>query len=217
MLGILALPSLLFVLLSNGRAQDAIVRQFQSRISDWMGSEVSYSHAGLSNGNKIALQDLCIKDYRNDTMLYASHVIVRARAVQLLQKRFVIQKIIFDNADIRLRSDSILNLTPLVRRLTSGRENPPEHKMQLNLQDIEFTDSRFAYTVTDAIPDSGAVGVNFSDIRLDGMQLHITDLTPLDTGGVTFRIDRLAGVEQSGLDLRDLSADLFLDGQHMAF
>ncbi|MBR3286694.1 MAG: translocation/assembly module TamB domain-containing protein, partial [Bacteroidales bacterium] len=159
----------------------------------------------------------CIKDYRNDTMLYARHVIVRARAVQLLQKRFVIQKIIFDNADVRLRSDSILNLTPLVRQLTSGRENPPEHKMQLNLQDIEFTDSRFAYTVTDALPDSDAVGVNFSDIRLDNMQLHITELTPIDTGGVTFRIDRLSGTEQSGLELRDLSADLFLDGRHMAF
>ncbi|MBP5612074.1 MAG: translocation/assembly module TamB domain-containing protein, partial [Bacteroidales bacterium] len=60
-------------------------------------------------------------------------------------------------------------------------------------------------------------GVNFSDIRLDGMQLHVTGLTPVDTGGVNFRIDRLSGIEQSGLDLRDLSADLFIDGRHMGF
>lgn len=214
-IAVAVLSVILLLIVFSGATQNAILQQWRPRLSALLGSDVTYGHIRVARHGRVLIDDLCVRDYRNDTLLYVRHAVVRPRLAGLRQKQLVIQKILLQEADVQFRLDSVLNLTPLVRRFSRTDDDPDRERTKLKFNDIEFIDSQFSYQAVSRQPD-GEPGLDFSDIRLKNLQLHVIDLTPGDTGGVSFHIDRLTASDHSGFGINQLQADMSVSGQHMA-
>ncbi len=85
---LILLPVILYPLLQISAVQTYLVNRISSHISEGINSSISVGRIEYRFFNKLAINDILIKDQHNDTLLYTQEIIAGIRRFDLQRKTF---------------------------------------------------------------------------------------------------------------------------------
>jgi hypothetical protein len=179
-----------------------------------MGADVSFDGIAFRFPDKVDFTNLCVYDQRRDTLLFVTELVARLDLFSISGKEIRFSRILLQEPDIRLRMDSTrtFNSQFLLDAFKSPKKSSDGNKWALNFRDIEINNARLCIQTR---PDSqfrvtSPGAIDFSNLSVTGLSLHINHLTLPDSGGVAFRIQKLSLREQSGFEIVHLSSGVLI-------
>ncbi|MBA3648457.1 MAG: translocation/assembly module TamB domain-containing protein [Chitinophagales bacterium] len=99
---ILVLSGLLSAKLNDTDFQNYLTQRFTKYLSQKLNTDVRIDHVSYKLFHKFSLNNFLIKDLNNDTLIYSQNIDVEVAFINLLEKRFVINKIDLNNSQVYL-------------------------------------------------------------------------------------------------------------------
>lgn len=184
--------------------QDKMKSMLVEKLSDMTHMQISVGTLYPIFWEGVALQDVCVVDEKNDTVLNAKGVLVTVERLNLDSSLVELDKVFLHKPDIRVGYDSsgILNISPL---LNAFKSSDTTSNFRLLVNEISVRDARFSYK--DMTEDQSINnGMNFSNIAVTDMYMQ-AHLFSMDDAVYRLSIDKLSGKEQSGFQLQYLQTD----------
>ena len=208
----LAVPLILYVLLSLPSVQNSIAQRAEHELTALLGTDVHLGGVSVAPFNRIVLSDVSIKDPSGIEALNIGHIGAGISLMESLWgKRPLISYVELIDMDIKLYKDSMgapLNIQPIIDRFKSDGNKPPTaFDLAVNL--VVIRRSSLTYDVLDTpLADSARFDKNHisvSDFRADiSAPLIANDRLSID-------VKRLGAEERSGLSLKDFTVSVIAD------
>ena len=212
----LAVPLILYVVLSLPSVQQRIARTAEKELTELLGTDVSVGSVTIAPFNRVVLADVGVKDPTGEEALQVGHLGAGLSFFEgLWHKRLVITYVEIIDLDLHLyreSADAPLNIQPIIDRFKKKDDNGPS-KFDLAVNLIVIRRSGLSYDVRDAAPaDSGRFDqhhINVEGLRADLCAPVISD------SRIKVEIKRMAASERCGFLLRELRADVMVDKENM--
>lgn len=191
---------------------EKIRSQAVEQLSILLGADVSIRHLNVLPINRVELADVSIA-HQGDTLLTASALNAGVSMRNLLRGRIVITDVELMHPDIRLWRDSIgapLNVDPVIARLKGDGKNKPA-KFNLAVHTVVIRSGRVRYEVINA-PERE--GLDPNHISVNDLNADIT-APKVSNAEVRVNLKRMNFEERSGLNLRNLSAEVVYTPEHI--
>lgn len=212
----LAVPLILYVLLSLPSVQNSIAQRAEHELSALLGTDVHLGGVSVAPFNRIVLSDVVVRDQSGVEALNVGHIGAGISLIESLwSKRPLISYVELIDMDVNLYKDSIgapLNIQPIIDRFKSDGNKPPTaFDLAVNL--VVIRRSSLSYDVLDTtLADSTKFDKNHisvSDFRADiSAPLIANDRLSVD-------VKRLGAEERSGLSLKDFTVSVIADKDAM--
>jgi hypothetical protein len=214
-LSVIALPVLSFLLLQNNSIQNALAKKISTNLSKTFGSTVTINHVSLDMFNRLIVSGLFVEDWRHDTLLFSKKVTLDIEALNFRKKVINIGKLELDNAYVHLYIDSLrnLNLEYILDRILSTSDSTKEG-WDVIFENIGLKNSHFR--LEDYDKNQRDSGIYFSDLNLLNLKIRVKNLHTINSG-VTFRINKLAFIENSGFVVDNISSNLTIKKNFLHF
>ncbi len=130
---------------NSPKGQNILGQLVTKRLSNNLGVTIQIKHVGFSIFNKINLNDLLLKDKKNDTLLFAGQVNFRITDWFFVKEKIVLSYIGIENAIFNLnRTDSIWNYNFLEDYFFSAKKNATnKNALDLDFKKIELRNITF--------------------------------------------------------------------------
>ena len=212
--GILVLLFAAYALLHTSVVQTCLVSYFTSRIEYVTGVKIQIGGVDFRPVKSLVLNDMLLKDYRNDTLLYCKRVNVEIDSFRLTSRSFTVQDVTLEEAYFNLwlvrgEEKSEMNLDVFLKALKKGKTVAGMQRRQsldwaVGLKRIRIRDSRFVYKEQEYEPLE--YGINWTDVACRGVNADITELDFADK--VRLKVSGLSLTEKSGFVLKELNAEV---------
>ncbi|MDE6378635.1 MAG: hypothetical protein K2K72_07815, partial [Duncaniella sp.] len=215
----LAVPALLYLLLSIPGIQNSLGSRAENELSRLLGSQVSIGRVEFFPFNRIALADVSIQDPLNKDKecLHIGHLGLGVSLSESLWNRYpVVTYAELLDVSVNLRRDSLkapLNIDPILDRLKSKDDTEHETPFHLAVNMVVIRRSSISYDVSDRpVKEDGVFDPNH--IKVYGLRADLR-APYISNNSVSVQIKRLGASEQSGLTLSALSAHLDMSKEAM--
>ncbi len=199
------LPILMYAVLRTSYMQNYLTQRITAYLSKELQTEITVGKVDVSFFLNIVLEDVSVKDRKNNTLLQTDKLTLHTGRISLRNKVFGIRKLSFQNPDVRIikyKGEDDYNFRFLVDYFTSDPEKEPDVWGFLCDHFLLF-DSKFKLI-------NENVEVNQVNDKLDFNRILLTDFN-IDISDVSFGEDEfeasfnhLSFVESSGLVLKNL-------------
>lgn len=209
----LAVPSLLYILLSIPAVQTRIGQLAENELTGMLGTPVFIGHVEFLPFTRVALRDVVVCDsLRNDILRIDQLGAGISLSETVLNRRPVITYVEILDMNLALwreSPDSPLNIDPVIARLSKKDDRKERSHFDLSVNMLVLRRSTLSYDVLSAPdPEPGVFDpqhVMISDLRADLRAPRISDrLLRVD-------VKRMALSERSGFDLRSFSTSVRMD------
>lgn len=211
--GILVVLLLSYALLHTSFVQTRLVKYFTGRIERTTGVKIEIGGVDFRPIKSLVLNDILLKDYRNDTLLYCKNLKVRIDSFRFSSRDFTVSEIALDHSYFNLwivrgKDKSQMNLDVFLNSLQRGkREKAVGEELSLGwkiaLNRIRVRNSRFVYKEQQYEPID--YGINWTDVECREVNADITE-PDFSDGKFRMRVEGLSLTEKSGFVLRELNA-----------
>lgn len=202
-----------YVLLQSSYVQTTLVRYITRHIKETTGVEIQIGGVDFRPMSSLVLNDVLLRDFKNDTLVYCRDLRVKADSFNLVERTFNIREIKLDGATFHLWVQDSTNATNIEMLIDSLAGEPATEKSDtspatdrknwlIGLQKISLRNSRFTYR--EEFIDSVDYGVNWKDIDCRDLNVDVSGFsftespTRLEVSGLSF-------VEKSGLRMKTMS------------
>ncbi len=218
---LVAVPLVLFLLLSAPRIQTWTVNRITGAVAGKTGAEISIGRVSYSFRHQVVLEDVLFRDLNGDTLLAAGRVDLRIREIRPSHGRFSFGRIDIRNPDFRLVQDTtgVMNLTEYLLSIRRDRERDSLKTIDIRFSDIDLFDGSF--TLADRSDTAGVIpgSMNFKNMHLgkingkvrdlriipDSVSMVVRGMSFIESGGFTGRsVDMNLAVVSSNLHFRDI-------------
>ncbi|GHT38805.1 DUF490 domain-containing protein [Bacteroidia bacterium] len=186
----------------------------QQKIKDIALAEImKKTHNQMSIGelrfrpfNQIQLKEVYANDLQGDTLLYVEKLSAGFDLFKLLDNQLLIQSVDLENFVANVQKDSMngdFNFQFLIDAFASGEpDTTTSSSMTIQIHDIKLKEGRLHYDILSepALKDSL---FDYNHIHLSHLQSDI-DLNSIDMKHLDIRINQLAFIEKSGLNVNRL-------------
>lgn len=208
----LAVPALLYILLSIPSIQSYFGRRAERDLTTLLGTEVSIGGVEYSPFTRIVLTDVTVSDPEGQSPLHIGHLGAGVSINESLWNRHpVITYAEIIDLEAHLWRDSVgapLNIAPFIERFKK-KEPGGKSTFDLAINLLVIRRSTFTYDIINAPHKEEGLfdpaHISISDIRADLRAPRISN------GGVSIDIKRLGASDRSGLTLSSLTALLYMD------
>ncbi|MFI3282207.1 MAG: translocation/assembly module TamB domain-containing protein [Rikenellaceae bacterium] len=200
-------PLMLSVLLTIPVVQNRVRERAVEFASEYMGTTVDIKKINVGAFGQLIFSGLYIEDYQRDTLLFADRVDIHILkiGIQSREIKFGSSKITGGEFHLRQGADSVMNIKPIVARLTP--EIPAQKSMVISFSTLEVEEFDLHIDLLQhRAPD---YGVDYGDMELQNMSARLDNFT-IDGPAIHASIERFAFEERSGFELLDLTGDLYL-------
>ena len=205
----------MWLLLSFTSIQSYVASKLTYMLRTNPGISVSVERVSISGLTQVSFSELYVYGEKNDTILYAPDLKVDIRRMSLSRKWIEIKKAVFNEPDIRFGiDDGQINFKYIIDLIGKG-DSLHKKPLRLFLHDVHINNAKFSLKNSEIIQKP--YGINFSDLYLNPLNIHVKGFQTLPEGGVAFHIESLSGTEKSGFVLDNLTADMFIEAQQLAF
>lgn len=210
------LPAILYPLLQISAVQTYLINRITSHLSKNINSTISVGKIEYRFFNKLAINDILIKDQHNDTLLYTREIIAGIRRFDLKQKTVRLSKVTLIDPVVSLITDSsgVMNLNWYLNMLKNPEDTVRKAPLKFSVSEIDISDGRFAFINRQAAP--GKTPVDFNNISIGEINTTIEDLKILNDT-TSFMVYSLGFRESSGFSVQKLSASVSLANQNFRF
>ncbi|MDE5611460.1 MAG: hypothetical protein K2I90_05520, partial [Odoribacter sp.] len=214
---LMLLGSGFYLLLQSPYVQTSLVGYVTRYVEATTGVKMQVGGVDFRPIRSLALNDVLIRDFRNDTLLYCKELRVETDSLNFLKHSFHIREIVLDEADVRLWVQDSTNKTnieilldslsrPIVPTgLSSSSDGYGQEEWWVGLQRISFRNSRFVYQEEIYKPEE--YGVNWTDVDCRNLNFDITGIDFTDSP-MKLEVSGLRFVEKSGLLLKNMSGSV---------
>lgn len=210
--GFLLLLGVTYALLLSPSVQTVLVKYVTDRIERVTGVQVQIGGVDFRPINSLVLNDVLVRDFRNDTLLYCRDLRVKADSLSFANRMFNVREVVLDGATFNLwvqDSTNYTNIEILLDSLAKGsgaaQEVTGSKKEQedwwFSLRKISLRNSRFTYR--EEIYEPIEYGVNWTDVDCRNLNVDITELNFMESP-MRMTVSDLNFVEKSGLQIRDM-------------
>jgi hypothetical protein len=203
------LPGILYPLLQISAVQTYLVNRISSHISKGINSTISVGRIEYRFFNKLAINDVLIKDQYNDTLLYTQEIIAGIRRFDLKQKKIRLGRVSLVKPVVAFITDSagVMNLTWYLDMLKNPADTIKNTPSNFSVDEIDISDARFSL-----INHSGTRGktvVDFNNLNLTSVNAIIEDLK-IYNDTTSFTLYNLGFRESSGFSVQKMSTSVTL-------
>ena len=200
---VFALPATAFILLQSNRIQTNVANRIMQVVSENLKTRFTIGRIDIAFLYRVRLNDVYLEDLSGDTLLFARSLTVGIRHFNPLNQEISFGSINLNKSMIRLSIDSTktLNLHYFIDKLKGNGNGKGGWKVKF--KNIRMNDSRFALKNYQTVPVE--YGVNFSDIRVSGINADVTNFSP-SPDSLSFLIRSFGFTEQSGFRLDNMTA-----------
>ncbi len=201
---LIILPLTLSLALSLHTVQSFVVGSLTNFATEKIGAKVEIGGVNFTLPYDIELHDLLVEDMAGDTLAYSKCATARVSALSLLRKELVVSKLTLKDSELQLREveAGILNLKEILLKITNPDKEP---NFRTSITKIEVENLDFSLTRLAISKDK--YGVDLSNIVFEGINGSVSNFVSYKR--ITeFTIDKFRGVEQSGLSILSLSAQM---------
>ncbi len=213
----LLLLLVLYASLHTPRVQTLLVRHFTQRIEHLTGVKMEIGGVDFRPLKSLILNDVLLRDHRNDTLLYCRNFFVEADSFRWSNRSFVVKEITFEEAYFNLwisrgAERSVMNIELFLDSLERLDNSSPEgtgrkRKWTMGLEKIRLRNCRFVYREEQYEPVD--YGINWTDVECRDVNVEMTGFR--FTGDTTkLRFSGLSLVEKSGFAIRELNTGAIL-------
>ncbi len=202
----IVLPAAFYIFLSSDWTQRRIRDFAQEELSSLLATEVTIGHVEIRPFSRLHLCEIDVKDDFDSVACHIQKVEARFETFELLlSRRLVIDFATISGLDARLYRSfpaSPLNIQAIISHLNSRPKKSSQSKIDLSLNNLTVRESKFSYD--DWSRPSTPDHFNPSHLRL--LDLEATIYAPkISNEAYTMELRHLSCLEQSGLNLRNLS------------
>jgi len=210
--GVLLLGMGLYALLQSPYVQTSLIRSLTHHIEVTTGVKIQVGGVDFRPMRSLVLNDVLVRDFRNDTLLYCEDLRVKADSFSILNRTFNIREIVLDKAVFHLWVEDSTNNTNIEilldslnrssrSSLSSTAKGTKQSNWWVGLQKIKLRNSRFTYR--EEIFEPVDYGVNWTDVDCRDLNVEVTGLD--FTGSpMSMEVSELNFVEKSGLILKNM-------------
>jgi hypothetical protein len=165
--------------------------------------------------NRLVLDDFYMEDEVGDTLAYSKKIILNLKKFSTAERMLDIQKISFKDCVVRLATDSnnVLNFNLITDKLKP--KDSTRVKMSINIDGIDVNNGVFIFDAYHKKP--GESGINFTDLRLEDVNLEINDLGKQRNDTLSFTISRLDFREKSGFTVKRFISGIEIHRKFIVF
>lgn len=223
--GLLLLLGVLYLLLKSPYVQTRLVDYITRQVETETGVKIRVGGVDFRPMRSLVLNDVLLKDFKNDTLIYCRDLQVKADSFNWLNRSFTIREILFDRACFHLwisrgEENAATNIEMFLDSLQRQKdtETPQlvplekERGWLIGLKKISVRNSHFTYREEAYEPID--YGVNWTDVECRDLNVDISDFN-FTEGPVRMLVSGLSFVEKSGLQMRDLSGQVQIGDDYL--
>lgn len=215
--GFLLLMGSLYGLLRTSYVQTSLVKYVTERIEATTGVKIQIEGVDFQPMKSLILNDVLLKDFKNDTLIYCREMKVKIDSFRLVDKSFTVREVLFDQACFHLwisraEENAATNVEMFLDSLQKGQKIsgmsgtlPEERGWLVDLKKVSIRNSHFTYQEEEYEPIE--YGVNWTDVDCRELNVDISgfDFLPETT---RIQVSGLSFVEKSGLVMKELSGQV---------
>ena len=189
--------------------QNKISKEVTNYLSNEINSDLSLEEVSLNGFSNLQLNKIFIPDLNGDTVLFVPKVVVDIQDINWLDRKFIIDQVIFKDAEIVLRKNPGKKKYEIEFLLNSFKKNQRESKdYQLLINEFKIENSQFHHLSKNSNKEINNVDIqNFKVINLNLLLNKIS----LDNNLFFSKISDLKFQHEKGFNISSLNADLYLD------
>ena len=209
---IFSLALTLWLVVSSTGVQTLGVRIAAAYFAKAWKTDVRIRSFSLNPWDGLVISDISVKDRYGEYLFKAKEVSVRPGIIHLKKHRINIETVFIDKGIVQLlthKGDTSLNLQFIIDYFASGDTTRKADTVKgvawdVNFSNIILTDTRFHFE--DENTPREPVGMDYSNIDVKDINLHLTDLR-FDADTIRTNILNLSATERSGFHVKHLSGE----------
>ena len=199
---LIILPLLPALLLAIPAVQNMAIDKAAVWAGDYLGTTVKVGHITVGLLNRVAVRDFYVADWDGDTLLYVKRADAYFGSLSSLAKKNLV--INYGNVQggkfvVRETDRGTFAVKEITDQLVALRKGK-KSEFRLDIHSLKGSDIDFMLYRND---DHNEVGVDYSDMRLLGIETHINDFY-VENSAVGGDIQSLSFTERSGFKLDNL-------------
>ncbi len=208
-----------FLLLQSPKVQTYLTQTIAGNLSNRFHTSISIGAVTFRPFNSLVLKNVFVADQKGDTLLFSKEIAAKLTRFSFKRRSLTIGSILLKSTTAKLHADSLgnTNFDFLVDALSSPSDTTtttsesPSWKVELN--SLAIDDLNFAYKQQNN--DKPEWGVNYDDLRVNHLNLNISDLKTSDDS-LSCYIDYINLEEKSGFKLDKLSGFYLMTPKSMS-
>lgn len=189
--------------------QNKISKEVTNYLSNEINSEISLGEVSLNGFTNLQLNQIFIPDLNGDTVLFVPKVVVDIKDINWLDRKFIIDQVVFKDAEIVLRKNPGKKKYEIEFLLNSFKKNQRESKdYQLFINEFKIENSQFCHLSKNSIKEIKSVDIQ--NFKLNNLNLLLSNIS-LDNNLFFSKISDLKFQDEKGFNISSLNADLYLD------
>jgi hypothetical protein len=203
------LPAILYPLLQFSAIQTYLINRISSHVAKGINSTISIGRIEYRFFNKLAINDILIKDQHNDTLLYTQEIIAGIRRFDLKQKTFRFGRVMLKKPVVGFITDSagMMNLSWYLNMLKNPQDTTKKAPSRFSVDQIDITDARFSL-INHSAPRGKSL-IDFNNLNINAIDAIIEDLK-IYNDTTSFIVYNLGFKESCGFSVQKMSTSVTL-------
>ena len=205
----------LLVLLNIPFVQEKLGAFVSNELKHLLKTEVSVGHVDLGFLNRIIVEDVLLKDHKNEDMLKVKRLSAKFELLPLLKKQLRINTIQLFGFHIHLNKEtpeSVPNYQFVLDALASKDTTKTDTHLDLRINSVIVRRGNITYDVHSIPPTPGKF--NASHVNIDNFALTLS-LKALRKDTLNATLRRISFKEESGFELKKLSLKAIANNQQL--
>lgn len=200
-----------YALLHSPYVQTRLVKYFTDRIERATGVKIQVGGVDFRPMKSLVLNDVLLRDYRNDTLLYCKDFYIRMDSFRLSTRSFTVREVTLEQAYLNLwiergERETVMNLDVFLAALDKGGASSEKTEKSgqnwiVGLGTIHVRNSRFVYREKEY--EEIGYGINWTDVDCRHLNVDVSEMD-FSGGKVGCLISDLSLEEKSGFIIREL-------------
>ena len=153
----------LYLLLQNSQVQTFLVNRITKHFSNEIKSTISIGKIEYKFFNRLAINDVLIKDKNNDTLIYSHNVTAGIRRIDIQNNSFRLGRVFIINPVVALITDStgLMNLNWYLDMLKNPSDTIQKAKTRFSIEQIDISNARFSLINHSSLPGKTKIDFKF--------------------------------------------------------
>ena len=189
--------------------QNKISKEVTNYISNEINSKIRIGKVSLNGFTNLQFNQIFVPDLNGDTILFVPKAVVDIEDINWLDRKFIIDEVVFKDAEIVLRKNPGKKKYEIEFLLNSFKKNQREsNDYRLLINEFKIENGQFSHFSKSIIKENKNIDIQY--FKVFNLNLLLNN-TSLDNNLFFSKISDLQFQHEKGFNISSVNADLYLD------
>ena len=189
--------------------QNKITKEVTNYVSNEINSKIRIGKVSLNRFTNLQFNQIFVPDLNGDTILFVPKVVVDIEDINWLDRKFIIDEVVFKDAEIVLRKNPGKKKYEIEFLLNSFKKNQREsNDYRLLINEFKIENGQFSHFSKSIIKENKNIDIQY--FKVFNLNLLLSN-TSLDNNLFFSKISDLQFQHEKGFNISSVNADLYLD------